>query len=126
MISSVTGTPVLGIIPRPCGLTALHAHGDAHAAADAKRCKTFLGVALLHLVQQGDQDAGTRGPDWMADGDRTAVDVHFAGVPTEILVDGAGLRRERLVGLNEIEVVGFPPGLLQSRARSGNGTRTHN
>jgi hypothetical protein len=32
--------------------SALDAHCDTHAAADAQRREAFLGVALLHLVQE--------------------------------------------------------------------------
>ena len=38
-------------------LFTLDAHGDAHAATDAQRGETFLGIALLHLMQQRDEDA---------------------------------------------------------------------
>ena len=52
----------------------------------------------------------------MAERNRAAVDIHFVGVPAEIFVDGAGLRRERLVGLDEIEVADIPAGFLKRRA----------
>src|SRR6185437_6915520 len=77
----------------------LHAHGNAHAAADAERCEALLGVALLHLVEQRRQDARAGCADRMADGDGAAIDVDLGGIPGEILVDGAGLRGEGLVDL---------------------------
>ena len=40
----------------------------------------------------------------MADGDGAAIDVDLAGVPAHVLVDGAGLRGEGLVGFDQIEV----------------------
>src|SRR3974377_2355548 len=49
-------------------LVALHAHGDAHAATDAERGKTLLGVALLHLMQQRDEDTCAGGADGMGGG----------------------------------------------------------
>src|SRR5262245_38734933 len=53
----------------------------------------------------------------MPDGDGAAVDVDLVGVPAEVLVDGAGLRRERLVGLDQVEIADAPAGLLERRAR---------
>src|ERR1700683_1644883 len=102
-----------------------HAHGDAHAAADAERGQTLLGVALLHFVEQRHQDAGTGGADRMPDGDGAAVDVDLLGIPGEVFVDRAGLRGERLVGLDEIEVADIPAGLLQRRARGGDRPGAH-
>ena len=101
------------------GLTALHAHRNAHAAADAQRGEALLGVAPLHLVEQRHQHARAGRADRMADRDRAAVDVDLVGVPAEILVDRAGLRGEGLVGFDQIEVGLAPAGLLQCRARGG-------
>src|SRR5258708_4653756 len=84
-------------------LTALHAHGNPHAAADTERCEALLGVALLHLVQQGHQPTGTGSSDRVPKCDRAAVDIHLAGIPTKILVYAAGLACEGLMGLNQIE-----------------------
>src|SRR5262249_28090975 len=70
----------------------LHAHRNAHAAADAERGKAFLGVALLHLVQQRHQHARAGGADRMAERDRATVDVDLRRVPAEVLVDRASLR----------------------------------
>src|ERR1700676_757863 len=80
----------------------LHAHRDAHAAADAQRGESLFRVALLHLVEQRHQHAGAGRADRMADGDRAAIDVDLAGIPAEVLVYRAGLRRKRLVGFDEI------------------------
>src|SRR5215468_11371667 len=86
----------------------LDAHRDAHASPDAEGGEAFLGVALLHLVEQRHKDAGAGGADRMAEGDRAAVDVDLVGIPAEVLVDGAGLRRERLVRLDQVEVADVP------------------
>src|SRR5712692_9262844 len=99
-------------------LITCNAHGDAHAAADAQRGQAFLGVALLHLVEQRNEDARAGRADRMAERDGAAVDVDLAGVPAEVLVDGAGLGGERLVRLYEVEVADRPAGLLEGRARS--------
>src|SRR6266480_2192003 len=47
----------------------------------------------------------------MADGDGAAVDIDLVGIPAEPLVDGTGLRREGLVGLDQVEVLDGPAGL---------------
>src|SRR5574340_906061 len=41
--------------------------------------------ALLHLVEQRDEDARARGADRMPQGDRPAIDVEFVRIETEIL-----------------------------------------
>src|SRR5215475_6134458 len=100
-------------------------HRDAHAAADAERGEALLGVALLHFVQQRHQHAGAGGADRVTDRDRAAIDVDLGGIPAEVLVDGAGLRREGLVGLDQIEVADVPAGLLQRGAGSRDRARAH-
>ena len=62
----------------------------------------------------------------MADGDSAAIDVHFGGIPAQLLVDGTGLGGERLIGLDQVEILGLPARLLQRLAGGGNGTGAHN
>src|SRR5262245_59538603 len=81
----------------------LDCHRYAHPAADAERGEALLRVALLHLVQQRDEDARARGADRMAERDRAAVHVHLAGVPAHLPVHRDRLRGERLVDLQQIE-----------------------
>src|SRR5262249_48355478 len=95
----------------------LHAHCNAHAAADAQRGEAFFCMPFLHLVEQRHQHAGARRPDRMAQRNRAAVDVDLVGVPAEVLVDRAGLGRERLVRLDQIEVLDLPARLLERCAR---------
>ena len=61
----------------------------------------------------------------MAERDRAAVDVDLAGVPAEVLVDRAGLRREGLVRLDQIEVLDLPARLLERRARGRDRAGAH-
>src|SRR5664279_6296794 len=89
-------------------LVACDAHRDAHPTADAQRGEALLGVALLHFVNQRRQDARAGGPDGVTDRDGAAIDVDLGGVPAEILVDRAGLRGKRLVGLDQIEIAAAP------------------
>jgi hypothetical protein len=39
--------------------SALDRHRDSHAAADAKRCQAFFGIATRHFVKQRDQYPAT-------------------------------------------------------------------
>ena len=61
----------------------------------------------------------------MADGDGAAIDVDLGGIPAQLLVHGAGLGGESLIGLDQIQIGGFPAGLLQRQLGSGNGTGAH-
>ena len=73
----------------------LHAHGDAHAAADYQSvARPFF--ALRFCIREAASPARARQrPDRMADGDRAAIDIDLARVPTEVLVDRAGLGGKR-------------------------------
>src|SRR5262245_8725815 len=105
--------------------SALDAHGDAHAAADAQRRQALLGIAPLHLVQKCHQHARTRGADRMAEGNGAAVHVDLGGIPAEVLVDGAGLGGERLVGFHQVEIVDLPAALLEPAAQGRNRPRAN-
>src|SRR5262245_29458300 len=104
---------------------ARYAHGHAHAAADAQGGKPLVGVAALHLKQQRVEHAPAGSTDRMPDGDGAAIDVDLVGVPAQTLVDGASLGRERLVGLDQVEVLDAPAGLLQGLLGGGDRSRTH-
>src|ERR1041384_8437543 len=82
--------------------SALDTHGDAHAAADAERREPLLGIALLHFMQQGHEHARARCADRVTDRNGAAVDVDLGGIPAEVLVDSAGLRRECPAGLDQL------------------------
>src|SRR5882672_7706658 len=103
IFSSLTASKVFASVAR-------NAHGDAHAAADAQRGEALLGVALLHLVEQGRQHARARGADRMAERDRAAIDVELRWIEAEFLADGQRLRGEGFVGLDEVEVLDRPAG----------------
>ncbi len=97
---NVAGRDKPGLDVDQCGggfyRSALHAHRDTHAVADAQRGEAFLGVAPLHLVEQRHQYARAGGVDRMTKG--AVIDVDLFRVPAEVLVDRADLRSERLVG----------------------------
>src|SRR5947208_15460421 len=91
--------------PTIAALASFDAHVNSHAAADAQRRQALLGVTFLHFVEQRHENARARRADRVAERDGAAIDVDPVGVPAEVAVDGAGLRRERLVGLDEVEIL---------------------
>src|SRR6185437_15831698 len=102
--SRVCSAPLRAAL-RPGHITtsALNAHSNSHAAADAERREALLRIALLHFEQQRRQHARARRPDRMTDSDSTAIDVDLRGVPAEIFVDRASLRGESFIRLDQIE-----------------------
>src|SRR5215208_2033462 len=97
-IAMVCALPLRASLLDACSLP-LHAHGDAHAAADAERGEALLGVALLHLEQKRGEHARAGCADRMPERNGAAVDVDLGGIPAEVLVDRAGLGGEGLIGL---------------------------
>ena len=86
-------------------LCAVDDEGDAFAAADAEGGDAALRVALLHCVEEGDEDAGAGSADGVAEGDGAAVDVDAGGVEAEELVVDDGDDGEGFVDLVEIDLV---------------------
>src|SRR5262249_202286 len=115
--SRIASPSGLGFQDDGCASIPLDAHGDAHAAADAQRREPLLAIAPRTLEQEGVEGACPGAPDRMAEGDGAAVDVDLLGVPAEPLIDRAGLSREGLVGLDQIEILHAPAGLLQRLLR---------
>ncbi len=65
-------------------------------------------ATAAQFVKKRDEDARAGCADGMAEGDGAAVHVHARGVPAELAADGAALRGERFVGLDEVDVVERP------------------
>src|SRR5487761_2342599 len=86
---------------------------NAHATPDAQRGDALPGIAALHFVQQRHQNAAAGRTNRVTDRDRTAVDVDLARVPAHLVVDGAGLRGEGFVDLEQVEVLRLPAGARQ-------------
>ena len=105
----------------------LHFHdgGAAHAAADAEGSQALVGAAMLHGVEQGDQDTGTGSAHGMTQGDGAAVDVDLAHVELQVMGNGQALGREGLVGLDEVHIGDGQAGLGHDLAGSGDGADTH-
>ena len=106
-------------------LAALEHHGDSLTAADAQSRDAELHVALCHLEEQGDEDACAAGTDWVPDGNGTAVDVEAVLGNGKLTADGDGLRRERFVELEEVDVTQLDTCFLQRQAYRGDGSHAH-
>src|SRR5919108_1888659 len=93
-------------------------HGVALAAARADRRAAEPAAAAAELVHERHQDARAAGPDRVAERDRTAVHVHLRLVHAEHPHRVERDRRERLVDLEQVDVVDRQAGLLE-RLRRG-------
>src|ERR1700682_6619989 len=111
--------------PYPIALIARDTHRNPHPPTDAQGGEALLGVALLHLVEQGDENPRDRGADRVAERDRPAIDVELVGIEAQIFTDRAGLRGEGLVGLDEVGVADRPAGFVQGHAASGDRPTAH-
>src|SRR5581483_6229245 len=80
-------------------------HRDRTAAAEAKRGDPPSAAARPERVHQGCEHTRAARADRVAEGDRAAVHVELRPVPTKLPVVGDHLSGERLVQLDQIEVV---------------------
>src|SRR5215212_10146908 len=90
--------------------------GYAHAAADAQRDQRATGVAALELVDHGAGDHGAGGTQRVAHGDRAAVDVELLVGNVQVLLELQHHRRERLIQLEQVDVVDRQPGAVEHLA----------
>ena len=94
-------------------LHSLKDSGRAHAAADAHRDHAVSDLAPLHFVQKRRRQLGARAPERVTKRDRAAVDVQPAGIDRQRPQTGEHLRRERLVELDEVDLIERQAGELQ-------------
>ena len=88
------------------GLLPLEDSGYALAPADAHGLEAEMGVAALHLVQQGGEDAGAGGGYGVAQRDAGAVDVQVVLMGQFPLAqDCQHLGGEGFVQLDEVHVL---------------------
>src|SRR5882762_3474771 len=104
---------------------ALNGEGDAHTPADAERRQATLRVALLHFVQQRDENAAARGADRVPERDGASVHIHLAGVPAHLPVHGDSLCGKGLVDLHQVEVLRLPPCARQTALGSRHRSHPH-
>src|SRR5437762_3118869 len=109
--------------PQP--LRALHDDRDALAAADAGGRHAELLVPLLQLEQQRIDEARAGGAEGMAEADGAAVHVHLLAIEAQLLLDRQVLACERLVDLEEIELVELHAHALERLADRRRRTEAH-
>src|SRR5882757_6801804 len=95
---------------------------NAHAAADAQRDEGTLGAAALELVDHGSGDHGAGGAEWVAHRDGTTVDVELLVGDVQVLLELQHHRGERLVQLEQVDVVDRQAGTVQHLAGGRGGT----
>src|SRR5712692_9222200 len=78
--------------------------GDALADPDAHRGQAVLGVAVCHLAHERTDQAGAAAAEWVAQGDRTAVDIDPLLIQPEQPHARERLRGEGLVELDDADV----------------------
>src|SRR3954468_13579691 len=83
------------------GLDPLDQRAGAETAATAHRHEADLLVGALELVQERRDQPRPGGAERMAEGDRTAVDVHAVHVRLELAPPGRDHGGERLVDLDQ-------------------------
>src|SRR5204863_1954780 len=93
--------------------------------ADAERCEAVPSAAAAELVQQGHYEARPAHPERMAERDRAAVDVDALGVEAELADHDQALRCERLVELDEIEVLNLHPRAIEQLPNRRHGPDSH-
>ena len=99
--------------PRLDGSDPLEHRPRGHRAAGTHRDQRPRGVGALQLVQRGRDQPGAGGPDGVAERDRAAVDVGALERGAGLLRPGEYDGRERLVDLEEVEVVEGEAGALE-------------
>src|SRR4051794_38526581 len=93
----------------------LEDHGISLAAARADRRDSETAAAAAQLVHERHEDAGAARADRMAEGDRAAVDVDLRLIHAEHPHRVDRHRGERLVDLEEVDVVDREAGLVERR-----------
>src|ERR1035441_3244975 len=98
-IDSVIGVPPL------CRLHALEETCRAHSTADAHRHDGEFSAASFQFMERGCGELCAGATERMSERDRAAVHVDLFVGDAELLLAVAGLARERLVHLEEIDVL---------------------
>src|SRR5574338_384505 len=94
-------------------------------AALAHRLQAVAAASALELGEQRRHEAPAGRADRVAERDRAAVHVHLREVRAELLLPGEDDARERLVDLDEVDLVELHAGLLQRVARRRDRGRQH-
>ena len=95
---------------------ALDDHRHALAATDAHRLEADGAAGVLEAVEQRGHDAGAGHAERVAEGDGAAVDVQLVVADAELAGGGHHLGGERLVDLDEVDVIDGHAGPAQRLA----------
>src|SRR5262252_1699435 len=98
-------------IPERRSAGAFNEAGRAHPAADAHRDDGVAALPALQLVQGGGDLAGARRAERVPERDRAAVHVHALGRQAQLALAVERLRRERLVDLEQVDLIDLEAGL---------------
>ena len=90
----------------------LDTHSNTVAAAQTQSRNAAAGLTVSKRMNQCRENAGATGPDGMTKRHRSPVHVEFFGIELQLPDDRTSLYGEGFVNLEEIDVVGLPPGLL--------------
>ncbi len=110
---------------RRLALDPLDDRGDPLADADAHRGEAVAAAGPAQLVGEHRDEPAAAHPERMAERDRPTVHVHLGGIEPELVDAHERLARERLVELDEIEVVDADPGPFERLARGRHGPDPH-
>src|SRR3989442_9470809 len=102
-----------GHVGAPHFLDPLDDGGDPLAEANAHGLEPIARAAPLELVEQRRHELGARAAERVAECDRAAVDVYTAHVRVKLSLPREHDRSERLVDLDEVDVVQRERGPLQ-------------
>src|SRR3989304_6126943 len=87
--------------------------------------RTIPQTPILEGVQERHEDPGPAGPDRMADGDRTAMDVDLRVVDLELSLTGDDLDGKGLVDLKQVDVLHLQSSLLYGLSRRRDRAHRH-
>src|SRR3954447_19226876 len=121
-VRSAAVIPIAAIETRPSAsgakrLDALDDRAGAEAAAAAHRHEAYLLVRALELVQEGGDQPRAGGAERVPERDRAAVDVDAVHVRLELAAPGRDNGGERLVDLDQVDVVDLHVVALEKLAR---------
>src|SRR5690242_15257082 len=106
-VAARTAYMIAGSTPPRRGrlVQALDHHRLAHAAGHAHRLDAVAAAGGLQAVDERGHDARPGHPERMAEGDRAAERVELVVGDAELLLAGHDLRGERLVDLDDVDLV---------------------
>src|SRR6266849_255854 len=106
-------------------LKALHHHSNPLPATDARRSQPVLLLPPPQFIQQRNHQPRSGRSQRMAQGNRSAVHVHFFAIESQFFLHRQILRRERLIHFDQVDVIQSEPRTLQRTLRRRNRTAPH-